>query len=94
MAVSRIVFAIADLKSELERLGFERLGSGGDQVLPIELRLDVPTFDAVERELTNHFGLKPKRETRADDGLRGIARCIKFSGVRIVAVLPGNRWEI
>lgn len=91
MAVSRIAFALGDLVAEVGRLspdGPERPGFG------IELRLDPETFAAVERELVHHFGGGRLREDkRADDGLRGIARCVRIGGLRLVSVLPG-KWSI
>lgn len=90
MPVSRIAFALGDLVSEVGRLspgGADRAGFG------IELRLDGETFDAVERELVHHFGAKMRLEVRPDDGLRGIARCFRVGGLRVVSVLPG-KWSI
>lgn len=91
MPVSRIAFALADLRSELGSLA-----GATDRALPVEIRLDHETFAAVERELVHYIGGASilKREPRPDDGLRGVAKRIRFSGVSIVAILPGNRWEI
>lgn len=89
MAVSRIAFALGDLVTELTRLspdGAERPGFG------VELRLDPVTFAAVERELVHHYGTKMREERHPDDGMRGIGRCIKFVGLRLVSVLPG-KWS-
>lgn len=80
MPASRIVFAITDLKSELDRITPVR--DGGDPAPMVEVGLDPATFNATLGEIENHFG----RELKRDGNSAGMA--VRFGGVLIRAV-PG-----
>lgn len=78
MPASRIVFAIADLKSELDRITPVR--ADGEPAPVVEIGLDAGTFNATVGEIENHFG----RELKRDGNSAGMA--VRFGGVLIRAM--------
>lgn len=80
MPASRIVFALSDLKSELDRITPVR--ADGDPAPVVEIGLDAATFNAVVGEIENHVG----RELKRDGNSVGMA--VRFGGV-LLRALPG-----
>jgi hypothetical protein len=81
VAVSRIAFALGDLRSELTDLIPEELH---DPPLA-EVCMAVPIYEAVVRELEYHHGAKLQKEP----GYRGTA--VRYAGLRLIMTPPGNR---
>lgn len=77
MPASRIVFVLGDLVAEVQRL------RPGVEVVPIELRLDEPTFVAVVGEIENHYGQHLGRTTV------GSLVVATFGGVQLVTFIGG-----
>lgn len=81
MPVSRIAFALGDLRSEIVKLLPE------DVEMVVDVHMDVPTFTAVVKELEHHHGARLQR----DDRWRGPGLAARYAGMRLIMEPPGNR---
>lgn len=79
MAASRIAFALADLKSEIDKLRGQPIGQ------EIELVLDRVSFDAVVREIEHHLGQRLRRHPLFEETTNEMVR---FGGMSIESLRP------
>lgn len=84
MAISRIAFALSDAMNEIKRLD-ETAGDRPD--FRVDIHLDHKTHERVLDELEHHFGAKLQK----DPHYRGMGSAVRYSGMRLIKVLPGNR---
>lgn len=78
MPVSRIAFALGDLRTEIKALLPEYEGSLADIGMP------PPVFEKVVSELEHHHGAKLQK----DSEYRG--RAVRYAGMRLVMVPVGK----
>lgn len=78
---TRIAFALADAIAEIRRLVPE------NPALVVDIHMDQATHNKIVGELEYHFGAKLQR----DDRYRGLGVAVKYQGMRLISILPGNR---
>jgi len=84
MAISRIAFALSDAISEIKSLDT----TAGDRPdFRIDISMGIKTFDRVVDEIQHHFGAQLQKDAQ----YRGMGRAVKFAGMRLIMVPPGNR---
>lgn len=85
MPVSRISFALADLRNEVKALIPDE---DEREAASVDICLAPPVYDLVVRELEyHHHGQKLQK----DDRHRGPGRAVRYAGMRLVCVPLGNR---
>ncbi len=84
MAISRIAFALSDAISEIKDLD----NTAGDRTdFRVDICMDHVTYDRVVDALQHHFGAQLQKDAH----YRGMGRAVKFAGMRLIMVPPGNR---
>lgn len=85
LPVSRLAFALGDLKTEIMALLPDE--DARERAL-ITILLDPPAFSLVVRELEyRHHGAKLQKDER----FRGPGMAIRYAGMRLVCQPPGNK---
>lgn len=78
---TRIAFALSDAIEEIKRIVAD------PEKIVCDIHLDAVTHATVVRELEYHFGAQLQR----DSHYRGLGTAVKYQGMRLISILPGNR---
>jgi hypothetical protein len=84
MAISRIAFALSDAMNEIKALDT----TAGDRPdFRVDIHMDYVTYNRVIDALQHHFGAQLQKDAH----YRGVGRAVRFAGMRLIMVPPGNR---